>query len=282
MITRVMKFLGRNHTPRKDLYDPPLFERYIISKDKFSQERLAALLHTYKVLKAEVPFFAGMMLYGSLTKGKILTQETAQYADIDFVLFLDHDSYERNFDRFHAQNKDFQIEYDDVINHPPLDTSQLDSSKVTELNKTIAGEKYVQRKARQIMGQQINGITAGPVAEFINLEGKLSIYRNLELAMEGKDPTNGFIIPGKRWFAGTGPPFMLDIGGGLLPYRKAFFERLSKDPPEKADRIWKVADESIRRWERKTFINIELEKHYPQNAKDAMKYYAGGGASITK
>ena len=58
----------------KNKYIPSSDKRFEISSDVFSRERINAVKETYKILKNEIPFFAGITVYGSLSKGKKLDE----------------------------------------------------------------------------------------------------------------------------------------------------------------------------------------------------------------
>ncbi len=72
--------------PNKIPYIPSPHKRYEISGDEFSRRRIKSLRDIQHELQAELPIPISISIFGSLVKGKVLTSETAQNADIDFDL----------------------------------------------------------------------------------------------------------------------------------------------------------------------------------------------------
>lgn len=72
-------------------YKPSQTKRFEISHDPISRERITALTTTIKELRRKHPFVAGAILFGSLSKGKQLDENTADKSDVDFTIYLDTD-----------------------------------------------------------------------------------------------------------------------------------------------------------------------------------------------
>ena len=72
-------------------YIPSTRKRFDISPDVYSRERIKTALEIYRFFEREAPGLIAMTVWGSLTKGKELTPDTARKADVDFTIYMDVD-----------------------------------------------------------------------------------------------------------------------------------------------------------------------------------------------
>lgn len=72
-------------------YIPSTRKRFDVSPDVYSRERIKTALEIYRFFEREAPGLVAMTVWGSLTKGKELTPDTARKADIDFTIYMDVD-----------------------------------------------------------------------------------------------------------------------------------------------------------------------------------------------
>lgn len=75
----------------KMAYEPSQEKRFEISGDEYSRERIEMIRLFYDKLRSFFGVSMGLVLFGSLAKGKKLDVETKENADIDFTLFIDLD-----------------------------------------------------------------------------------------------------------------------------------------------------------------------------------------------
>ena len=68
-------------------YTPYPYQRFKISADKYSQKRIKDLSRIRRELQDDYTIPISFVVYGSLTKGKILNKKLAREADIDFSVF---------------------------------------------------------------------------------------------------------------------------------------------------------------------------------------------------
>ena len=74
----------------KTPYEPSAEKFYDIAPDERSRERIRVLREVYREISAMLPGMVGLTVFGSLAKGKPLTDtEVAQRADVDFMAYLD-------------------------------------------------------------------------------------------------------------------------------------------------------------------------------------------------
>lgn len=77
---------------KKDSYTPSQTKRYEVSKDEFSTKRIRALRDIHHELEEVLEIPLSLSIIGSLVKGKVLTPETTERADIDVFLDVDIDT----------------------------------------------------------------------------------------------------------------------------------------------------------------------------------------------
>jgi hypothetical protein len=91
----------------KTPYLPSQEKRFDISKDEYSRERLKVAELFYDKMKQIFDVSIGLVLFGSLVKGKILDNNTKESADIDLTLFVDLDEYQDKYIENLRKNRDF-------------------------------------------------------------------------------------------------------------------------------------------------------------------------------
>lgn len=88
-------------------YNPSNEKRFEISKDEYSRERLQSIKSFYENIHSKFNISMGLVLFGSLAKGKELTDTTKDEADVDFTLYIDIDEYREKYIENLRNNKDF-------------------------------------------------------------------------------------------------------------------------------------------------------------------------------
>lgn len=73
--------------------------------------------------------------------------------------------------------------------------------------------------------------------------------------------------------AAVATPWLLDIGGGLSKYRKAYLHQLQSLDKDERDLRWQATIAAVRFYERKSVIPENIQKQYPTTYKEAIKYY---------
>lgn len=264
-------------TVAKVPYTPSETKRFDVSKDPFSRERIAAVHAAYKTLKEEVPFFAGITVWGSLSKGKALDEKTADATDIDFVIFIDRDDYRRTIEDF-AKREDFK---------PRKKLSGIDQDpdfleRVRQGALEGGAEDYLLRRTVELINANVNKpvklstkVHAGEM-EFISVDSEKydSLFSQVSGHDEAKEITKGLGPEDELWLA-YASPFFLDVGGGLKKYRRAFIEQLMNEPPERAEYLWGIVVNAMRHWERKDVIPDRIKRSFPATFEEAKRYYLG-------
>lgn len=88
-------------------YSPSQEKRFEVSEDEYSRERLKVAELFYDKMKQIFDVSIGLVLFGSLAKGKKLNHETKESADIDLTLFVDLDEYQDKYIENLRNNRDF-------------------------------------------------------------------------------------------------------------------------------------------------------------------------------
>jgi hypothetical protein len=65
----------------------------------------------------------------------------------------------------------------------------------------------------------------------------------------------------------------MELGDGLAPYRKAFFEQLQKLDPEIAEQKWQVVREALVKNERQGNVPEAIATEYPRSLQEAISMY---------
>lgn len=78
-------------------YEPSEKRRFEVSKDEYSRERIKTVESFYEKMRNYFDVSMGLVLFGSLVKGKILDKENQENSDIDFTLFVDLDEYRKKY-----------------------------------------------------------------------------------------------------------------------------------------------------------------------------------------
>lgn len=271
-------------------YTPSLEKRFEISDDPISRARARALLKTFRELKAEIPFFAGFTLSGSLSKGKVLIPQTAASADIDLNVFLDSDRIPGSAVAFAQQNEDFRQFLED---ERVKDRDFYERFQGYSWMDTIVQQAETQGVARAVIEYTASFVRARMfqhtfiengdrveldiVSYLIAKEGQNAIERLAEEKLVDRSMPIPFLGGSSRLLAA---PFGLDIGGGLREYRRAFIRKLQELSSQEAAAWWGSFREAMMNWERNYPFDSfpgpdKLTSQYPMGVPNAARYYGG-------
>lgn len=228
-------------------YTPSETKRFEVSQDPYSRARLRAVIDTARDLQQTDPFFLGVSLWGSLSKGKELTTELLPTTDIELVAFYDAEKFqESGLDENYNMAKRISTEVKKGI------TSHLaEQGDTPDINLSVRGLAF---------------------------EGEYSMLARVMDLVTGNyrdEQDLNQLVGAISAFFGFNP------SGGLKPYRVQFFEKVASImPEEKADKLWNIVSENvIKVVERgvhgttKAHIPQGIEKFYPSTFKDAAHYY---------
>jgi hypothetical protein len=113
-------------------YSPSQEKRFDVSGDEYSRERLKVAELFYDKMKQIFDVSMGLVLFGSLVKGKTLNNETKESADIDLTLFVDLDEYQDKYIENLRKNRDFL----------DFELRRLDDSYHNTVGKTLIYEGF--------------------------------------------------------------------------------------------------------------------------------------------
>lgn len=264
----------------KTPYAPTTARRFELSHDEYSRERVRALLKAYRTLKGEVPFFAGITLYGSLSKGKKLTGETAPSTDIDLFAFIDVDLYEATISNFEQENEEFQKKVKYVSKHDPAMRSLYNVEEVRRENVRKAAQAFIEDRITEIMLAELKqqGLSSDKISietDFINIRDDDNDSISNKILAHNLTVDSGLPGPKEENLLFVAAPFFYDIGGGLRKYREAFMKKLLAEPADVAEEQWKIVVEAMKTWERQNQVPDSVTHTYPQTLEEARKYYKG-------
>lgn len=251
-------------------YDPTEKRRFEISQDEFSRERIKGLLTAHKKLKEEIPFYAGMTLFGSLSKGKVLDAESAPKTDIDIVAFIDNDQYEATIDEFEKNNEEFREYLAEKLNSLTFDRDLDRSEKVKEIIRYYIGEKVDKLVRNNVESENLGKDNARAFIEFVDQNADhASLFERV--SDEYLDSRKLFTI------AAT---FFYDIGGDMKSYRETTLKNLLSLPPEEGERRWQVIADQMKGWERNDNVPESIAHTFPPTLAEAVKYYTTGKSTL--
>lgn len=229
-------------------YIPSQTKRFEVSADPFSRARIDAVAKTTRELQNAQPFFVGVSLWGSLSKGKELNPELLSSTDIELVAFYDAEKF---------QESGLGNNYD-IAGRISTGVKSGISSHLESLNDK----------------PEINLAVRG-----LAFEGEYSMLARVRDALTGNYGDEREL---NRLTGVISAFFGLEIGGGLKPYRVDFFKQVSRImTPDKADRLWRAVSENfikvVERGEHGTIrtynIPPALERFYPGSFDEAAKFY---------
>ncbi len=278
-------------------YEPPPEKRFAVSPDAYSRERVRVLTETRKELEQEFGIPIAFSLFGSLSKGKQLTEESAPESDVDLTLFLDIDALEQNAARLFSAGGPLESAYVTILREEKMfaamqmsprehwERTGLPLSAYTPLlqqdvptrarwlsAKRVACAKVEERLMEAETGY--DDIASDVYALPIAMTGPHSVAGVLE-KMFLLPPRGGVVSREMRAFQNHIARFFhLEVGGGLKKYRQAFLRELALADPAHAEQQWQIVRKAMEETERpKTQLGDALQTQYPETLHDALAYY---------
>ncbi len=282
----------------KHSYIPSQDKRFAISSDSHSRERLTVVRDLLAEIRRRFPSVRfSLALFGSLSKGKLLDEESAQNSDVDMVLYVDMDDIEREADAF-CRDPEFQrlfdVKYANALTEPHVVRIRALLERRGEKSLSDYERKTVdpQRIKRYVAWLTMQNI----VRKFFQsgLQERVSSLGNPELTSHFNvwpirigDADKHHTI----WCAvneyethchyGTEPdvpvevlaPFALGVGGGLNEYIRDFVARLQNMPSGQGERIWASVNEIVRKYERRGDVPAAMERQFPSTLEQAAVRY---------
>lgn len=227
--------------PRKIPYTPSENKRYEVSEDQFSRRRIKFLRDLHHSLEKEFRIPISFSIFGSLVKGKILTPETAEYADIDLYIDLDSETLE-------LRTKDIAVK------------KTIERRVKEEIIKNADYLGY----ARDLKGSiHMVILDDGSIPEAIKYIRKDFPWGESGSAMEIE----------------VASFFTLSIGSVIKKYRNKFLLSLAQQTDQdEAEKVWKFIKDCVEKIERKDKIPEKIAHQFPKTLQDALKFY---GVKIT-
>lgn len=280
----------------KILYEPPVKKRFEVSQDPYSRERVNVL----KTIKTEVGqallgVSIALTLSGSLSKGKILTAESAGYSDVDFSIFFDSDEVRLNHSRLmqlspiYARKFDLELMYADSF---PDYVKFLGRKVVEKTDDSFKGwpmsqedkERYKLKRFSVRAGQTCLRDMTDKL-----LDGKpfLHDFGVRQISLDGGDSITSAVTELQKALKdfsysesaldnlvfSVAKYFCLDVGGGMKKYRHAFLMQLGELGQEDAQKKWQAVNFAIEKYERRAVIPPGIQNQFPKTYQEACHYY---------
>jgi len=262
-------------TQKKDIYTPFPSKRYEVAEDEFSRMRIQELKNIHHELEAEFGVPLSFSLSGSLIKGKKLTSEIAQNADIDLMIYFDIETF-NNLSKLQKikilkQSGDSFI--GDLLKR--LNKAQFEKHFKAILRQSVLAKlDSVKEKLgyKEIPGGDI-GVN--------RIDGK-SIINALKACQEQVLTESLYVIEwemkGRKKHLAT--YFTLSIGQPVKKYRNQFLAELATSPDQdQAEMVWQEIKDIVEETERKGKIPKNIKTQFPQTLEDALRFY---GVDVSK
>ncbi len=232
-------------------YTPYPYQRFKISADKYSQKRIKDLSRIRKELQDDYTIPISFVVYGSLTKGKILNKKLAREADIDFSVFYDIDDI-----NISELVKKFEINGD-------LDPELL-------LGNHIVSDLRQRLIRCDLTENQLDNIWSYPVTTALISDRIDSIKPNIK-NWSSEELHDDFISSDQDLWALV-RMFYLDIGNNLTSRKLELLNDL-KSRGEFGELLWEYLNMIIKDQERQDNMTYEASVEYPDSLEEAIKKY---------
>lgn len=272
-------------------YVPSQQYRFEVSRDLFSLDRIDAVSKINIALRNHVPFYAGIVVFGSLSKGKYLNSHTADYSDIDIRAFIDADEVIEQYTSFADKDGIFNRELERQIEDYASFLNNMTARRTSYTRQQVLAQApfIPLRVATDYTNQQVKlGITrllqpfnrpeVFTETQLIGLKGDYSLLETIK-GLQAMDPLDNnlqrIISQATKAIA---LPFGLDIDGGLTKYRKGLIDDMVELSPEDREEKWRLVNDCVQLWERFDDIPERARYFYPQTFEDAKAWYGGKAA----
>lgn len=255
--------------------------RYQVSTDPFSQERFWFSKSIGDKLRT-FPFYKGLTLKGSLSKGRVLLKENASQVDVNLGCFLDFSQIAK------LQNIELRklclvqrVKYEMDLKPANVNEGKWNIFPSSGLNQEMLGRlrlvrsivnAVIQKQGKSYFkNSEAKPSAVWPEISIFSTDGPFSIYSALGVYEEVQDKPLESRIAAIRALS---LPFGMIIDGDLTIYLKAFFDKLKSLGPETAQQKWEVVRKAIIRDERPGLLHPALEGQFPGTIEEAVKMYA--------
>lgn len=268
-------------------YTPSSEHRFVLSSDPISQQRYQALLRAHRDLVAGIPFFVGIVLAGSLSKGRVLGPQTD--ADVDVHGFVDIDELLTQKVALIAGSTEFAVNFRSSLRILAEVRKQIGEQEEQGTFLAVA-KSHLERGVAEAFRARWVGLSGDHLAlTFPDRAPKIdaqiypisfdsnSDYSLYQMVRQHEvNIISGFEKQSKDGFI-LGKAFGWDLEGCLRPYRQSFFDELEMRSDKKA--LWKLVNRTVTYAERRYKggkIPKRLGPFYPETFEEAKAYYLKG------
>lgn len=278
-------------------YTEPRKRRFhITSEDEFSRERIQAIKETYRELYKEFPQLSlGMTVYGSLVKDKRLSnKETALSTDVDHNIFLDLSAFEKQYHEIYGHLTRIKAHMPSELQEHPAGTLEeppfwfVSTWLEHYLTYRIAQAVYCAANPEADMGidteaerrisylrdryavQPLSLYTYRQRGENETDLGPFAVIKRYTEGLQNLTANDSIPFIKARSIAQL---FLLDVGGGMKPYRRAFFTGLLTLEESQRQELWKIIRTVTEGLERRDGMPDTVKGRLPEKWEDALAYY---------
>lgn len=261
--------------------------RFEVSLDPISQKRYEYVKTIGKELDT-FPFYRGLTLKGSLSKGKVLTAQNARQTDINMGCFLDFGAIASLPDEdLDSLCKKYQIDGTPDFTAVTVNESKWNIFPSYGLDpKMLAKIRLARNLVFQFSRQRADSFfrsffkesPAKPadnkiwpeVGIYSSVDGPFSIFSALEEYEGSKERSLEERIAATR---AVTLPFGMLVAGDLTPYLKTFFDKLKSLDSEVAEQKWQTTREAIIHNERPGIVPQNIDAEYPKTLDETIRMY---------
>jgi hypothetical protein len=236
-----LEFNNSQNTSKKIPYTPPAEKRYAISRDPNTQERIEFVRDLQKKLTEHFGVEIGITLFGSITKGKDLSDsEIATMSDIDCNIFFDGDYVSEHYNEFLEK-------FPGLKNYQQPSSS--DSLKYQELCKQLNFKYFLKNEIPKII--KLDSKMPQGLLEFEVIRTSTQHLEDIDYHLEQLNGGDGNYLTGMTPdMPDIAKLFQLDVGGVAPKYRAIFLKALSERDKSTKEKVWNLICFKIRSQER--------------------------------
>ncbi len=230
--------------------------RFILSENPERRKELRAIRDAFYELKSEKPEYLSMCVYGSRVQG----YETEE-SDVDAAVFIDVSAIHPDGDSFVTFVDEY--EYNRVALNPDDYAQYSDELRSVMLRVLNSQDK-----------ERVRNLEPLPISEEVidYLVDRLVTYVKNVIAFETSSDLQGEYPNFREDVRPLAKMFHLEIGGGIIKYRKYLIDKLKQQPSDVRERAWMYIYENFKDFEQAFGFVDYGNKYYPKTFDEADKW----------
>ena len=252
-------------------YQSSLRKRFEVAPDPFSRARISFLREMANSIRGELPGAVGLSLWGSLSKGKVLTEVSAPQTDIDLSVFLVIDQIPEVQDRWLSHNPDQAALFAKMIQEEGAADPLIPAGSVSFPSPEPLIVRWLLRQCffrARAAEERTKFSPKKPDWLFLNTISLLPEHdRSIWKFWDSLGGLQGNELYRDIMRASL---FSLDVGGGMRPIRIAFLREVHRRG--KGESVWEEVKAAVRATAY-TDRPDRFISDFPQSWAEALSYY---------